>query len=266
MKISVITASYNNGDTIDQTIRSVCEQRHDDVEHIIIDGGSTDRTMEVISSCRCSRPGLEMKVVSEKDSGVYDAMNKGISLAQGEIVGFLNADDAFVDHNVLRDVAYALRDEEIDACYGDLVYVAKDDPQKVVRYWRSTPHVKGLFAKAWVPPHPTFYARKRVYEWYGMFDLTYALAADYEFMARVMERHAIATRYIPQVMVKMRCGGVTNRSIQNMLRQNVEIVRACRANGIDLVLPVFFARKILNRIRQFCVSGGRQARHQITCE
>ena len=251
MKISVITVSYNCSDSIGQTISSVREQQCGDIEHIIIDGASTDGTVDVIRAKVRQREGLQVVVVSEKDGGVYDAMNKGLSLATGAVVGFLNADDMFADHNVLSEVERAFRDEEIEACYGDLVYVAKDDPDKIVRYWRSKSHEKGLFAKAWVPPHPTFYARRRVYEKFGMFDLTYKLAADYEFMARVMEQHGIRTRYIPKVLVKMRCGGVTNNSIGNVIRQNREIVRACRVNGVRMSMPTFFAGKIMNRIRQY---------------
>lgn len=195
------------------------------------------------------RSGLAA-AVSAPDAGVYDAMNKGIALASGEVIGFLNADDLYADPTVLAAVAEALAPAEIDACYGDLVYVDRTDTDRVVRYWRSRPYQRGLFASGWVPAHPTFFVRRSVFERYGGFDLDYRFVADYELMLRLLEVRGVASVYIPRVLVRMRLGGMTNRSYWNILKGNLEAYRACRRHGIALT-PLPILRKLVSRLPQF---------------
>lgn len=246
MKVSIITVCFNSEATICQTLRSVREQRHRDIEHIVVDGGSRDNTLEVVAS---EGPHVA-KLVSECDMGIYDAMNKGLALATGDVVGFLNSDDVFAHAEVISKIALAMADSAIDACYGDLVYVAQDDMNKVVRYWKSGEYRRGLFDRGWVPAHPTFYARRELYQRYGGFDLDMKLAADFDILLRFFEVHRIRTSYIPDVLVKMRLGGATNVSFGNVLRQNIEIARAFRKYGLSVGLKPF-AFKLMSRFSQF---------------
>jgi len=246
MRISVITACYNAAGTIGATLSSVAGQNYPDIEHIVVDGASTDGTLDVLRQWE-SRLSA---VVSESDRGVYDAMNKGIALASGEVIGLLNADDLYADQNVLSDVAAAFRDSGIEACYGDLVYVDRKDTGRVVRSWRSRPAEPELFRHGWHPPHPTFFVRREVYRRYGGFDLSIPMAADVELMFRFLGRHRIPSRYIPRVLVRMRLGGISNRSIRNIVRQNVWVYRAMRRNGIS-VSPLMPFVKLADRGRQF---------------
>jgi glycosyltransferase involved in cell wall biosynthesis len=246
MRISVITVCYNSGETIGQTLRSVQEQTHGDIEHIVVDGGSEDHTLEIVAA-----EGRHVAtLVSERDSGIYDAMNKGLALATGDVVGFLNSDDLFTHAEVVSKIALAMADSAIDACYGDLVYVAQDDMNKVVRYWKSGEYKRGLFDRGWVPAHPTFYARRELYQKYGGFDLDMRLAADFDILLRFFEVYRIRTSYIPDVLVRMRLGGATNVSLGNVLRQNIEIARAFRKYGLSVGLKPF-AFKLMSRLSQF---------------
>ena len=247
MKISVITVCYNSAKTIGHTLRSVREQTHGDIEHIIVDACSNDNTLEVI---RVEGPHVA-KVVSEPDKGIYDAMNKGIALASGEIVAFINADDFYANTNVLTTVAAAFEKSGADCCYGDLCYISQVDPTRTVRYWRSADFVPGSFGKSWCPPHPTFFVRRSVYLRLGGFDLSFKIAADFELMARYLEAARISSLYIPQVLVKMRLGGTTNRSLSNIFKQNAEIRRALSKNGLHSLLFSFVLNKLVTRAAQF---------------
>ena len=247
MKISVITVSYNSAETIGHTLRSVREQTYVDIEHIVVDGGSTDNTLAVVAA-----EGQHVaKLVSEKDKGIYDAMNKGIALASGEVVCFINADDFYASTSVLRDVAAAFENAGVDSCYGDLCYVNQTDPTRVVRYWRSKDFVPGSFEAGWCPPHPTFFVRRSVYERLGGFDLSFKIAADFELMARYLEAARITSCYIPEVLVKMRLGGTTNRSLSNIFKQNAEIRRALSKIGRRSSLVSFVLNKLVTRAIQF---------------
>lgn len=247
MKISIITVAYNAASTIEECLQSVAGQSYDDIEHIVIDGASTDGTVDII---RHYHDQLSV-IVSEPDEGIYDAMNKGIGQATGEIIGTLNADDWYADTDVLSRVAEAFNsDSELEAVYGDLVYVAKDDPTRVIRYWKSRSYKDGLFENGWMPAHPTFFVRSDVYQRYGKFDLEFSIQSDFELTMRFMAVNKIKTRYLPGIMVRMRMGGVTNNSVKNVINGNIEAYRACRKNGLD-VSPLFVARKILSRIPQF---------------
>jgi len=247
MKISIITVCYNSEKTIGDTLVSVRKQDYDNIEHIIVDGLSTDSTLAVVAA-----EGAHVKkVVSEKDKGIYDAMNKGIALATGNVIGFINADDFYPSPDVLTVVAAAFSASGTDCCYGDLCYVRQDDVSKTVRYWRSAPFVPGNFGVGWCPPHPTFFVRREVFARLGGFDLSFKIAADFELMARYMEAAHISSHYIPKVLVKMRLGGTTNRSLSNVFKQNVEIRRALLKIGSQSSLIGFLLNKIFIRALQF---------------
>lgn len=247
MKISVITVCFNSGAHIADALRSVDAQTWPNIEHIVVDGASRDNTLQVVDSFR--RPWR--RVVSERDDGIYDAMNKGVRLATGDVIGFINSDDFYASTEVLAQVAAIFEEPGVDACYGDLCYVRQDNVAKIVRYWRSSAYKSGMFARGWVPPHPTLFVRRRVFERYGVFDLQYRIAADFELMARLIEVHRINTVYLPKVLVKMRLGGTTNRSWSNIVKQNCEILHALKAHRLRTSLFGFVIGKLVSRGRQF---------------
>jgi glycosyltransferase len=228
VKISVITAVYNRSDTIEDALSSVASQDHDAIEHVVVDGASTDGTAEILEHHR----GQIAVLVSEKDHGIYDALNKGIGVATGEVVGFLHADDLFGHARVLSRIATVFADPAVEAVYGDLVYVAKGDTGRVIRRWRAGAFSPGKLAWGWMPPHPTFYVRRRVYERLGCFDTRYRIAADYDCMLRFLGRGGIIPAYIPEVLVKMRLGGTSNRSIAGIFRKSREDYRILRRNNV----------------------------------
>ncbi len=247
VKISLITVSFNSAHTIGDTIASVREQNYPNLEYIIIDGGSSDGTLTVIKQ----NSDVIDHAVSEQDDGIYDAMNKGINLASGEVIAFINSDDMLADSTVLQQIAEVLRQEEIDACYADLVYVQQTDRDKVIRYWRSSAFKPGLFGRGWSPPHPTFYVKKSVYEQFGGFSLDYKMGNDIELMLRFLERYQVKSLYVPKTWVKMRIGGVSNQSLGNIILQNKEIIKAAKNNGISFFVPLFVLGKIKDRLIQY---------------
>ena len=246
MKISVITAVRNSVNTIEETLKSVAQQTHKDTEHIIIDGASTDGTVKAIAR---HRNGLSF-FLSEPDAGVYHAMNKGLTAATGDVVGFLNAGDVFASSEVLARVAEVLGAEHVDACYANLVYVAPRNTDRVLRYWQSQDYRSGLFEAGWMPAHPTFYIKRRVYEKYGAFDTQYRYQADFELALRFMRVHGINTVYVPEVWVRFRWGGLSTSSLLTVIKGNLEGYRACRAHGLRIP-PWFAIKKILSRLPQF---------------
>lgn len=255
MKVSIVTAVYNNCDTIAQAIESVFSQQHADIELIVVDGASTDGTREVLARYSSKIAVL----VSEPDQGIYDALNKGIGLATGDIVGFLHSDDLLADEAAITRVVACMKDSTVDAVYGDLVYVRKNDPAQVVRAWRAGPFNRTSLARGWMPPHPTFYARRSVYERLGNFDTTFRIAADYDCMLRFLKA-GICVSYIPHLQVRMRVGGASNRSLANIVRKSREDFRALRKNEIGAVvalvcknlrkLPQFFFRSDEKRVNR----------------
>jgi glycosyltransferase involved in cell wall biosynthesis len=255
MKISIITVAYNSAKTIADTLNAVAMQTHTDIEHLVIDGASKDGTFEIVSS----HANPQLRLISEPDKGIYDAMNKGLALASGEVIGFLNSDDFYANASVLAKIANAFQDPAVDACYADLVYVSQDN-SRVVRYWKSKPFIKGAFAKGWCPAHPTFYVRKSVIERLGLFDQSYKIGGDVEFMMRYLECGQIRVVYIPHVLVRMRLGGASNQSWKNIVLQNKEIFAALRKNGVPFSRMWFAANKVVSRLNQFIV--GRIRRHQ----
>lgn len=247
MKISIITVCYNSEKTIGDTITSVATQSYTDKEHVVVDGNSTDSTMNIVRTSTSIS-----QFVSEPDRGVYDAMNKGLALATGEVVGFLNSDDFYIDESVLAQVAEIFANSEIDACYADLIYVDKKDTNKIVRYWKSRDFVPKLFERGWMPAHPTFFVRRNIYEELGGFDLDYKIQADFELTMRFLEIYRIKSVYIPKIFIKMRVGGISNNSIVNIIKGNIEAYKACKKNHLSISL-FFNIKKIVSRIPQFFV-------------
>lgn len=227
VKLSIITTVLNAAVTIRDCIESVRRQNQC-IEHVIIDGGSTDGTLEIIEEYRS---GL-VKVISEQDEGIYDGMNKGLRLAAGDIIGLLNADDLYAGPDILSKVVKALTEENVDSCYGDLIYVDPENTERITRYWRAGTCNYRRFYWGWMPPHPTFFVRRRVYEKYGLFNLALDSAADYELMLRFLVKHKITTTYIPEIIVKMRTGGTSNASLRNRLLANRNDRLAWKVNGL----------------------------------
>jgi glycosyltransferase len=247
MKISIITVVYNNVSTLETAIKSVIEQSYQNLEYIIIDGGSTDGTIELIRKYDSHISYWS----SERDEGLYDAMNKGIKKATGDVIGILNSDDMYQDNQVLSDVMKSFTAmQEMDILYGDLVYVKADDTDTIVRTWKSTPYFNNYFEFGNVPPHPALFLRAQVYQSAGLFNLDYKLAADYEFMLRIFKKYDFTSNYLNRLMVRMRLGGETNKSFKNIVNGNREILNAWRNQG--LVAPVYLMPlRFFKRILQF---------------
>lgn len=245
MKISVITATYNSAATVSDTLHSVGSQDHADIEHIIIDGRSTDGTLDIVAGF----PHV-CTILSEKDGGIYDAMNKGIRLATGDVIGILNSDDIYVGPQVLSAVHRAFSDPAVMTVYADLQYVHPDDVDRIQRTWITGPFEKSKFYYGWMPPHPTFFVRREVYERAGVFNTELRSAADYELMLRILMKYEFPAHYIPRVIVKMRAGGVSNASLRNRIRANREDRLAWKLNGLK---PYFFTLylKPLRKVTQF---------------
>ncbi|NIJ53718.1 glycosyltransferase family 2 protein [Dyadobacter arcticus] len=246
MKVSILTVVYNGAKTIRQSIESVLKQDYSDIEYIIIDGGSRDGTKEIIESY-----GEKIAVfVSEPDAGIYDAMNKGIQLATGDIIGILNSDDFYAYQTVISEVAETINFGNFQGVYGDLEYVDAVNEQIVKRKWISGSYKKGAFINGWMPPHPTFFVRKDIYKTKGNFRLDLGSAADYELMLRFVHKGEISIAYIPKVLVKMRIGGVSNSTVKNRIAANRNDLKAWKANDLN---PRFYTLwlKPLRKIFQF---------------
>jgi glycosyltransferase involved in cell wall biosynthesis len=228
MRVSIITVSYNSASTIRDTIESVLAQEYSDIEYILIDGNSKDSTLEIIHSY-----GSRIAhVLSEKDKGIYDAMNKGIALATGDIVGILNSDDFYTDSTVIGEVVNHFQKANTESVYGDLDYVKTTPPFEVVRKWRSGAYNPNRFYKGWMPPHPSFFILRNCYEQHGTFNLQFKRAADYELMLRMLLKHNISSSHLPKVLVKMRIGGASNSSLKARIEANKEDRKAWDVNGL----------------------------------
>ncbi|MBV7410708.1 glycosyltransferase family 2 protein [Maritimibacter sp. DP1N21-5] len=228
MKISVVMAAYNSQATIGEAIESFLAQDHPEKELIVIDGASQDDTRSIVEGF--SSPAI--RFLSERDKGIYDALNKGIALAEGDVVGLLHTDDLFARKNVLSRVAEALGSGEVDGAYGDLEYVARDRPSSVIRYWRAGAYSRDLLRKGWMPPHPTLFLRSGVFEKHGNYDVSFRISADYEAILRWLTKAELQLAYIPEVLVRMRVGGESNRSLGRIIRKSREDLRAIRRHGI----------------------------------
>jgi glycosyltransferase involved in cell wall biosynthesis len=241
--VSIITASFNSAQTIRDALQSVANQTYPNIEHMVVDGISTDGTLEIVKEFP------KITLISEKDRGVYDAFNKGWKLAKGEIIAFLNADDFYENKTVVADIVEAMQTKPADSAWADLVYVNPKNSEKILRYWRSSEYRPGIFRHGWAPAHPTFFVRREVYEKFGGFDEQFKIAADYELMLRFLEVYKISGTYLPKVLVRMRHGGMSNRPL-NILRANWEVYRAWQKNGLrGGSLAVL--RKVFSKLFQF---------------
>ena len=243
MLVSIITATYNSALTLRDCLQSVAKQSYDPIEHIIIDGASKDATLDIVNAF----PHIA-QVHSEQDQGIYDAMNKGIAHATGDIIGILNSDDFYVDEQVVQAIVNVFENSNCDVVYADLQYVDREHTDKIIRTWKSGTMQQHSFLYGWMPPHPTVFVRRKVYEQYGAFNLALKSAADYEFMLRVLYKEKCRVAYLPKTIVKMRDGGQSNQSIQNRIRANREDKKAWALNDLH---PYFFtlllkpARKLI---------------------
>lgn len=228
MKISIITAAYEAASTIEDTIRSVLEQDYGDIEHIIVDGDSKDGTAEILDKYH----GQVAQMISEPDEGVYDAMNKGIALASGDVIGFLNADDIFKSPGAVSRIARELADKAVDTVFGDIVIVDWDDPNRVHRYFRPKGFKPSHMPWGWMPPHPTFYAKRECFARAGTFDTSFKITADFDLILRFLKISGFSYAYVPQTLVQMRHGGISSGGFRSTLTINREFVRACRMNGV----------------------------------
>lgn len=245
MKISVITAVYRAADTVGQAIASVAGQDHREIEHIVIEGASGDGTLEAVRRAAHDH----MTVISEPDTGIYDALNKGIVRATGDVVGLVHADDYLAHSGVLSDIAAAFADPAVEAVYGDLDYVAKADTARVIRHWSSGTFDRARLARGWMPPHPTLFLRRSVLDRIGLYDTRYRIAADYDLILRYFSNTTAVPVYLPQVLVKMRVGGESNRSLNRLLRKSREDYDALRRNKVGGLHTLVW--KNVSKIGQF---------------
>lgn len=243
--ISIITAVFNRAETISDAIDCIQLQSHSSLEHVIIDGGSKDGTIEIIKR----KINKNTIFVSEPDGGIYDAINKGIRLSSGEILGLLHSDDCFIDEHVIEEVVSAFNDPEVDAVYGDLEYVSSNNPSKVIRYWRAGTFSRVKLRMGWMPPHPTLFLRRRIFERHGMYDPGYRISADYDAILRYFGSGKIRAIYIPRVLVRMRLGGASNADITHIFLKIKEDYLSLSRNGIGGFLTLFY--KNVSKLIQF---------------
>ena len=245
MRISVITATYNAARTVAACLGSVARQTHPDVEHWVLDGASRDGTQAIVEAAHARLAGF----ISEPDNGIYDALNKGIARATGEVVGFLHADDFYAGDSTLASIAAAFDDPRVDAVYGDLTYVDAVDASRVIRYWKAGPVSRERLKRGWMPPHPTFYVRRSVYQRLGSFDTRYRISADYDCIVRFLFGGGVRAAYIPQVLVSMRVGGISNRSLRTIALKSREDLRIMREHGLGGMSTLL--AKNLGKVAQF---------------
>lgn len=245
MKVSIVTVVLNNAEYIEDCIKSIVSQNYKDIEYILIDGGSTDGTIEIIKKYE----NKIAKWISEPDRGIYDAMNKGLRMTSGDVVGILNSDDFYIDENVISCVVNCLLRKDVYTCYGDLVYIDADDSDRQVRYWKSDAFNKKKFRRGWMPPHPTFFAKHHIYKKYGLFNLDFPLAADYELMLRFLYKYNVSTAYIPKVLVKMRTGGSCRPGLSNTLHNIIENYYAWKVNGLHTNLSTFLMKPLFKTLQ-----------------
>lgn len=245
MLMSIVTAVYNRADTVGEAVASLRAQSFADWEHVVQDGGSQDATLEVLRAQADARMRLE----TGRDGGIYDALNRAFARTRGEVIGLLHSDDLLAGPEVLADVARAFADPAVDAVYGDLLYVAREDPSRVIRTWRSGPFRPALLRRGWMPPHPTLFLRRRVVERHGAFDTSFRIAADYDAVLRYFGQEGFTAVHLPQVLVRMRVGGESNRSLERILTKSREDYRALRRNRAGGLVAL--AAKNVGKIHQF---------------
>jgi len=245
MKISIVTAVMNGRETLPAVLDSLMAQIHPQVEHVVQDGGSTDGTLAFLEA----KGHRHMTLRSGPDSGIYDAINLGIQRASGDVIGLLHADDTLAGNQVLAWVTDALQNPAIDGVYGDLQYVARDDPSRVIRHWKAGSYSAAHLRRGWMPPHPTLYLRREVFARAGLYDTSYRIAGDYEAMLRFLTAGQVRLGYIPKVMVRMKMGGVSNKSFAQLIHKSREDYRAIRRHGVGGVGTLM--AKNLSKVAQF---------------
>jgi glycosyltransferase len=250
-KVSIITIAYNSESTIRDTLISVAQQDYPNIEHIIIDGASTDKTVDIARQF----PHIS-KIVSEKDNGLYDAMNKGILASSGDIIGILNSDDFYVSPDVISSVVNKMEEENSEALYANLIFVNREKTNRLIRTWKAGVFRQHKFLYGWMPPHPTFFIKRKWYEKFGTFNTQLTFSADYEIMIRFLYKHKLKVSYLPKVIVKMRLGGASNASLSNRLKANKEDRIAWKLNNLK---PYFFTvtlkpiRKLAQYLTRFSI-------------
>ena len=247
MKVSIITATYNSKSMIKSSMDSVISQDYPNVEYVIVDGKSNDNSLDIIEGY--IKMNFPIKLISEKDEGVYDAFNKGIMLTTGDIIGFVHADDFLNSNTILSEIVSIFENNDVDGVYGDLQYVKVSDTNNVVRNWKSRPFYPEMIKNAWMPPHPTLFLRKEVYEKHGHFDTSYKISADYEFILRIFKDQFLNFEYLPKVITTMRLGGISNGSLRNIALKVKEDYRAMRKHKVGNILTL--ARKTLSKLDQY---------------
>tara|TARA_B100001057_G_scaffold186294_1_gene187093 strand:- start:14520 stop:15287 length:768 start_codon:yes stop_codon:yes gene_type:complete len=244
--ISIITVSFNSSKTIQDTFDSIGSQSYERIEYIVVDGNSSDGTKDIIEE----NLKIISKKVSEPDKGIYDAMNKGISMCSGEIIGILNSDDVYSNNKVISEVVNAFTLTNTDLVYGNIDYVS-EDLKRIIRKWRSSPFKKKAFTKGWHPPHPAFFVKRKVYEEIGTYDLALNIAADFEFMYRAIEIHSYKSFFINKVLTKMRVGGESNRSIKNILKGNSQVRKSFLKHGVYVNSVIYTIRRLIPKILEY---------------
>lgn len=247
MKVSIITATFNSALTIKSCLDSVLNQNYKNVEHLIIDGKSNDKTLQIFNELNDNYK--KIKVISEKDKGLYYALNKGIKLAEGDVIGFVHSDDFLKYNTILTEIIKKIKFENLDGVYGDLIYINKKNIKKVIRYWKCSEFKKSLLKQGWMPPHPTLFLKKEVYDKHGFFDTSLSISADYDFILRVFNDPKLRFGYLPKVITAMRLGGKSNRSLKNIFRKSKEDYTAIKKNKIGNFITLI--KKNLSKFKQF---------------
>lgn len=250
MKVSLVTVTFNSDQTLRDTIQSVLNQTYSDIEYIIIDGLSKDNTVDIIRKCEPQFQG-RLKWISERDNGLYDAMNKGIRMSTGEIVGIINSDDFYHRRDIISKIVETFQNKKIQAAYGDVRFVNPDNLGKTVRYYSSGSFSLRRFRYGFMPAHPTFFTYRKYFEEFGYYKTDYRIAADYELLVRFLHTHQLKTAYIPLDFMKMRTGGISTASIKSNIILNKEIVRACSENGIWTCMPLLFLKYFIKIFELF---------------
>ena len=245
MKITIITATYNSIQHIPDVLESIRLQSHPNIEHIVVDGGSTDGTVEYLQ-----QSNQISQLITEPDKGIYDALNKGIKLATGDVIGFLHSDDMLASNDIIQNIVriFAAATNEYaqrpDVVYGDLVFIDQENTDKIVRYWKSQSFKHGLLERGWMPPHPTVFMRREVYVKHGLFNINLKCAADYDYILRVFRDRALTISYLPEVITKMRVGGVSTKGFGNMINKKLEDYQVLKENQMPFPLWILFAKNV----------------------
>jgi len=247
-KVSIITATYNSAKTIGDTLNSIINQSYLDIELVIVDGASKDNTLEIVNSLLL-KSNRKKIIVSESDKGLYDALNKGLSLASGDIIGFLHSDDVFNSSDTISQIVEVFLNKKITCVYGDLIYTKQNDLNQVVRFWKSKPFTANLLKHGWMPAHPTLFLKKEVYQKHGNFNLSYKIAADYDFMVRILSDSSLNFYYHSKIITKMRLGGASNANLKHIIKKTKEDYTIVKFNGIGGMVTIF--RKNFSKITQF---------------